>query len=186
MAAYTDPELLNYTLEFSKKFNIDTFFETGTYHGDSARIASRHFKRVITVENDSQNYNISLQRLAGIENCELHFGNSPEIMDSLVDENSSNIFFFLDAHWYDYWPLLDELAVITKKKIKPVIAIHDFFVPDGNGNAKFGYDVYRGQPLNLEYIKSSIEKIYGETGYGYRLSESSTRNSGVIYIYPIV
>jgi hypothetical protein len=106
-----------------------------------------------------------------------------DLMDELLEENDNSIFFFLDAHWEKYWPLLDELKIIKKKNIKPVIAIHDFYVPDENGNAKFGFDSYNGQNLNFEYIKSDIEEIYGKN-YEIRYSAQPTINSGLIYIYP--
>ena len=181
-AAYSDNELLEWTLELSKKLNLITFFETGTYHGDTAKIVSQYFKKVITIENNVEYYNVAKNNLSDIKNCSLHLGNSPELMDELLKENDSSIFFFLDAHWENYWPLLDELKIIKKKNIKPVIAIHDFYVPDANDNAKFGFDSYNNQPLNFEYIKSDIEKIYG-TNYEIKYSTQSTNNSGVIYIY---
>jgi predicted O-methyltransferase YrrM len=183
--AYSDNQLLEWTLELSKKFKVNTFFETGTYHGLSARIASVHFKNIVTVENNEEYYRIASVNLNGLNNCTLHLGNSPEIMSKCLKSGDSSIFFFLDAHWYDYWPILDELNVIKEKNLKPVIAIHDFFVPDSNSNAKFGYDSYQGIALNFDYIKDSIENIYGNQ-YEIRYSTSSTVNSGVIFIYPLL
>jgi predicted O-methyltransferase YrrM len=180
--AYSDPELLKWTIELSKKFNIDTFFETGSYHGGTAKIAAPHFLNVITVENNQQNYNIASENLKDVKNCVLIMGNSPEVMESTKLKNET--FFFLDAHWEDYWPLLDELAEIERQGIKPVIAIHDFFVPDENGYPKFGYDLYKGQPLNFSYIEEAVDKLYGKNNYDYKYSTSSVTNSGVIYITP--
>jgi hypothetical protein len=180
--AYSDPELFQITLDLSKKFNLTTFFETGTYHGDTSKIMSEHFDQVITVENNPEFYQVASNNLKEVTNCKLFLGNSPEMMEQLLKENDSSIFFFLDAHWEHYWPLLDELKMIKEKNSKPVIAIHDFYIPDENGNAKFGFDSYHGQPLNFDYIKSSIESIYGEN-YEIQYSTSSTTNSGVIYIY---
>ena len=182
-SAYSDPQLLEWTLELSKKFNIKTFFETGTYHGGTAKIVSNYFDKVITIESNNESYNIALDNLKNINNCSLYLGNSPEIMDQQLKENNNSIFFFLDAHWDDYWPLLDELKIIKNKNLKPVIAIHDFYVPDENGNAKFGFDSYHGCPLNFDYIKFSIEKIY-DNNYEFKYSTSSITNSGVIFVYP--
>jgi transcription-repair coupling factor (superfamily II helicase) len=64
------------------------------------------------------------------------------------------------------------------------IAIHDFFVPDENENPKFGYDIYRGQPLNLSYVNNSLDEIYGKLNYTVTFSTSSLTNSGVAYITP--
>jgi hypothetical protein len=180
--AYSDPQLLEWTINLSKKLGIETFFETGSYHGGSAKIVSDHFSTVLTVENNLTNYTLAKEALKNTENCELILGNSPDILKE--KELTSEIFFFLDAHWEDYWPLLDELKVIANKKIKPLIAIHDFYVPDEKGGAKFGYDSYRGQPLNFNYIKNSIDEIYGAESYEVLYSSSSATNSGVIYIIP--
>jgi predicted O-methyltransferase YrrM len=180
--AYSDPQLLEWTINLSKKYKIDVFFETGSYLGESARIVAPYFSKVFTVENDLQNYKIAEQTLKEITNCELILGNSPEIIRS--KSLTSNTFFFLDAHWEEYWPLLDELFEIKKKQIIPVIAIHDFFVPDENENPKFGYDIYRGQPLNLSYVNNSLDEIYGKLNYTVTFSTSSLTNSGVAYITP--
>lgn len=182
-AAYSDPELLQRTLELSKRFNLTTFCETGTYHGETAAIVSDYFDRVVTVENNMEFFKIAQNRLKDINNCELYFGNSPEIIQDRFEGNDNKVFFFLDAHWYDYLPLLDELSVIKEKCISPVIAIHDFYVPDENGNALFGYDSYKGQPLNYSYIESHVNDLYGDN-VEVKYSSSSMVNSGVIYLYP--
>lgn len=178
--AYEDPELLEKTLSLSKKFNIDTFFETGTNEGRTVNIVSQYFNNVISTEIDKECYDKAKNNVTN-ENCELHLGDSVKVMDDILIEGKNNIFFFLDAHWFEL-PLLDELKVISNKKIKPVIAIHDFFVPNENGEAKFGWL----PPLNFDYIKSSIELIYGEDKYVIEYSNSSipSIDSGVIYIYP--
>lgn len=181
--AYSDPELLKTTLELSKKFNLTTFIETGTYHGNTAKIVSEYFNKIITIENNPNFYQIALSNLININNCDLYLGNSPEIMEKCLKENDNSIFFFLDAHWEEYFPLLDELKIIKDKNIKSVIAIHDFYVPDEKGNAKFGFDSYHDQPLNFPYIKNKIEDIY-ENLYEITYSTTSITNSGVIFIYP--
>lgn len=181
--AYSDPELLEWTLTFSKKHNVDIFIETGSYFGDSAKLVSQYFSKVFTVENNVENHRIAKQNLDRIVNCELILGSSPEVIREL--ELTSNTFFFLDAHWDSYWPLLDELFEIKQKKIFPIIAIHDFFVPDDFGNPLFGYDTYRGHALNFSYIEDSINSIYGKNNYKKIYSTSSITNSGVIYITPI-
>lgn len=181
--AYSDPELLKFTLELKQKLNLTKFLETGTYHGGTSKIISNYFDKIITIENDKSNYEIAKLNLNDTKNCDLYIGNSPEIMDKVIDVGDDSIFFFLDAHWEEYWPLIDELKVIKNKNLKPVIAIHDFYVPGIDGNAKFGFDSYYNQPLNFDYIKNSIENIYGND-YEIQYSTSSTTNSGVIYIYP--
>lgn len=90
---------------------------------------------------------------------------------------------FLDAHWYKN-PLLSELHAIATHGIKPVIAIHDFKVPD---HPELGYDVYAKQNITYDfaYIKESIENIYGKDGYEYHYNSEATGDKrGCIFIYP--
>jgi predicted O-methyltransferase YrrM len=181
--AYSDPELLEWTIELSKKFNTNVFLETGTYHGGTAKIISEYFDKVITIESNADYYNTAVDILKDIKNCECYLGSSPDIMNNILKDGDQSVFFFLDAHWENYWPILDELKIIQQKNITPVIAIHDFFVPDENDNAKFGFDHYQSQPLDFKYIEPYITNIYNN-GYEIRYSTTSTTNSGVIYIYP--
>ena len=184
--AYSDPELLEYTLELSKKFQIKNFFETGTYHGKSSIIVSKYFDKVTSVEYNRDFYKIAVNNVntSGVKNCSLYCGSSPKIMKEQLIENDNSTFFFLDAHYKENFPILDELNVIKQKNQKPVIAIHDFYVPDENGKSKFGFDKCREQFLNFDYIKSSVESIYNKS-YNIRYSTTSIVNSGVIYIYPV-
>lgn len=184
-AAFCDPELYNKTKQIISQYSIDTAYETGSFHGESAIILSGLVPKVISYELNSDSYNTALHFTKRAKNIVIKHKSSPEgLMEDLI-ENKNNVLLFLDAHWYDYWPILDELNVIAVKKIKPVILIHDFFVPDKNNNAKFGYDSYKGQPLNYEYIKQGLINIYGsENNYKFEYSKDAILDSGLIYIYP--
>jgi hypothetical protein len=182
-SAYLDQYLLDTTIDLCAKYKLTKFIETGSYHGDTAKIVSRYIRDVHTIENNPELFKISQENLKNCLNVKLHFGSSQEVLKNILSEKEENIFFFLDAHWGIYWPLLDELQVIAEKQIKPVIAIHDFFVPP---DGKFGYDAHPedGTVLNFSYIEESIEKIYdGKYEYFYN-KECSDINSGIIYIYP--
>jgi hypothetical protein len=59
-------------------------------------------------------------------------------------------FFYLDAHWYDHLPLLDEMTLILERMSNSVIMVDDFQVPDDPG---YCYDDYgEGQVLDLRYL----------------------------------
>ena len=93
-----------------------------------------------------------------------------------------SVLLFLDAHWESHNPLLEELQIIKDKGMKPVIAIHDFFVPE---HPELGFDSYAGQDYNWEWIASSIESIYGADGYKYFYnSEAEGMKRGVVFIMP--
>lgn len=185
LPAFSDQELLEKTKKLVNKYKVSKIYETGTFYGGSTYILSNNFPslKIYTYELIENAYNVSCRKNAGKQNVFLRNISSPEGLKKDLIEGENNVFIFLDAHWYDYWPILDELSVIESKKIKPCIAIHDFFVPDGNGKAKFGHDTYKGQPLNFEYIKSNVEKIY-QSNYEYCYSEKPQLNAGIIYISP--
>lgn len=168
------------------RFNIKKIIETGTYYGWSTKKLAEFGLEVITIESSKKNYDIAVNNLSKLNlyNINTIYGNSPDVLREILKETDNDIILFLDAHWYEYWPIHDELRVCIEKKIKPVIVIHDFFVPDENGNPKFGYDKYGEQSLDFDYIKNFLVEIYGENNYEYHYnSESDNVGQGVIYIY---
>lgn len=174
--ALSDKFLIDEIIKLKNQFNCSTFIETGTWIGLNADIASKHFDKVITFEINDNFYQKALENNKNNKNVKLVFGNSSELLKNYIDFSQNNIF-FLDAHWGDYWPLLDELEVIASLNIKPIILIHDFYVPNENGAAKFNYDMYKDQPLNLKYVQKQMEKIYNNN-YIHYCTEYSEINSG--------
>jgi hypothetical protein len=59
--------------------------------------------------------------------------------------------YFLDAHWQEYWPLLDEIKAIRRET--GVIVIHDMKVP---GRPELGFDSYGGKALAYEYVREAL------------------------------
>lgn len=165
-----------------KRNNVDLIIETGTYRGFTT-------KRLAEI---AETYTVELNR-DFFEQSRANIGENPKIkqfcnntvdflrteLDLVADRK---ILFFLDAHFYNQpCPLLDELLVIAAKKIKPVIVIHDFVNPN---YPEYGFDSYNGQDFTWEWIKPSIEKIYGEK-YSYYYNKKATgAKRGVIFISP--
>jgi hypothetical protein len=126
----------------------------------------------------------AVEHLKDTNNVTIHKGSSPDVMKNIISYDEKNLLVFLDAHWEDYWPVNDELKVLYERNVQPVICIHDFFVPNKNGGAAFGFDKYGDQKLDLDYIKDFLNEIYGEGKYDYYYnSESDNVGQGVIYIY---
>lgn len=65
------------------------------------------------------------------------------------------IAFWLDAHGAGYqWPLREEVRFVTETMpSSSAMMIDDFQIP---GQPQFGYDKYRGQVCNLEFIRNSL------------------------------
>lgn len=188
--------------EFKKlieNFKIKRIYETGTYLGWSTIKLSEFNIPVYTIEINNNYIKESYNNLKDKKNVKILCGESSTILDSLCTKNEENSLFFLDAHWNENLPLLNELDVIKKTK-NPVIIIHDFFVPGGskirskhfNGygivddlsGSKFGFDSYGDVILNYDFIKEKLDKIY-PNGYDYHYTtEIDCVDSGLIYIYP--
>lgn len=184
MSFYYDPLLLEELILIKKKFDYNIFIETGTEKGKTVEVLLNYFDTIHTCEIDEKYYEFH-----GIfENnpkVHLHKGNSPEKLKEIFKTLKDDKFIiFLDAHWRQYWPLLDELNVIKDFNFKPVIIIHDFFTgKDGLLGDEY---VQNGKKikLNWDYIKNPIQLIYGENGYTFHYNEKSKINRGCVFIYP--
>lgn len=171
--------------EIIKQHKITWIIETGTYLGSTTAHLCSMCPRVDTVEVNEQHYKVAVDYLRDRKNVTLHLGNSPQVLATLIPPRSgkrSALFVFLDAHWGQYNPLLDELAVIATSKYKPVIAIHDFKVPN---NPELEYDVYKDFRYEWQTIHASVDKIYGPGNYHVEYNTQATgAKRGVIFIYP--
>lgn len=162
-----------------KQFNVSLIVETGTYLGNTTKRLSE-LAKVISIEVNEEHYNKAKANINGNENINLYKGNSVKVLDMLLPVvGFQNILFFLDAHWEDYCPLVDEIKTIAKYNIKPVICIHDFKVP----GKPFGYDTYKGQAYEWDWIKPYVEAIYGNNYKYYYNEKAEGAKRGVIYIH---
>ena len=174
-------------LKLKERFKIDTAVETGTCFGSTTKFLAKHFKKVISIEINHDYLEIATSLMGPIDNVHTYLGASEKILAEILNSGArinNNTIFFLDAHWETHCPLQSELFIIGEHKIKPVIAIHDFYVPDQPGLA---FDTYAGQPFTFEWLKPLFDEIYGEDGYEYYYNneENSTAiKKGIIYITP--
>ena len=125
--------------EFSQKFmkwcgeNSSRFIETGTFKGETTKLASKHFKNVTTIEINEDNYNYSKNRLNNISSIEFLLGDTIKLFPSVIENhNDLKSTFWLDAHPMDPekdgdCPLLVELDILKKhsKRNDHIIIIDD-------------------------------------------------------------
>jgi predicted O-methyltransferase YrrM len=164
-----------------KNFNIKYIIETGTFEGDTTMALACIAQHVHTIEISDQYLAKAKEKLKDLANIYFYKGSSPEVLNEILRGAENNILFFLDAHWNSYNPLIDELKVIHKHGLKPVIAIHDFKVP----GKPFGFDSYGGQDYDWAWIEESIKAIYGDEGFTYWYnSEAHGAQRGIVYIVP--
>ena len=163
-----------------EQHKIKTVIETGTYHGVTTEWLASIVDTVHTIELDPRYYETAKLKLEDLANVSMHFGSSPDILRKIMPVIEKPIFFFLDAHWGPYCPMLDELRVIPRES-NPVIAIHDFLVP----GTTLGYDIYQGKPFSLDYIEGLLPRLYSNgyvTQYNDETAEGARR--GIVYISP--
>jgi hypothetical protein len=139
--------------------HIDTVFETGTLVGHTSRYFGSLFKTVHTVEISKEYYLKAKDFLSSFSNVNVHFGNSPDVLRQILPSlKDRSIVFYLDAHWEDYWPLLDELDEISKThRDNCIIVIDDIMVP---GRQDIKFDSYNGIGCSYEYVKSKLDLIF--------------------------
>jgi hypothetical protein len=114
----------------------------------------------------------------------MNLGDSPEYLKNVLSTiDDSKTILFLDAHWYTN-PVLAELYAIKESGKLPILAIHDFMVPD---HPEFGYDAYPDQDIvyNWEWIEDHINSIYGKDGYTKDYNTEATgAMRGCLFIFP--
>ena len=169
--------------KLQKKFNLKVAIETGTCLGYTSEFLASFFKEVRTIEINDEFLSIAkTNRLNVLKNVKCILGSSVDLMPKLLDGCGDDTMVFLDAHWASHCPLKDELQAIADTGIEPVIAIHDFVVPN---HSELGFDSIGDQPFTFEWLKDDFDSIYGEDNYDYHYnSEATGAMRGIIYITP--
>ena len=111
----------------------DTFVETGTFLGKTARWASGAFERVITVEGSEKLYAEAVEEHADLENVRFLHGASEDVLGDVVAELEEPAIFWLDAHWCGgttygaehECPVLDEIRIVNGSPLEHVVLIDD-------------------------------------------------------------
>lgn len=144
-----------------KEFKVKVAVETGTLHGWTTAFLSDHVDEVHTIEVRPEPLVKANELLAGRTNVHIHCGNSSKILPSILKPIPSDypVFFYLDAHWQEYWPLFDELKTIGEFiGQRAVIVIDDFKVP----GKRYAFDSYKGVENSMDAIVSHLPVIYRE------------------------
>lgn len=169
--------------ELIEKHKITLLIETGTYLGGTANQLRQMVKNLITIELNLGYFMRAKVNIEDRSNVDMINGDSVlALREIFLDKNNrkKKMFVFLDAHWGNVCPLLDELHEIAVARLKPeVIAIHDFIVP----GTDFGYDSYNGEPFDWEFVREKIEAIYGVDGFSYFYNtEAEGARRGILYV----
>lgn len=174
----------NEFLKLKEKFNVNKVVELGSCVFGSTKFFAENFTDVITVEISPEYRNVGLERTKGLTNIESLLGDSVAMLPLMLSKCDDRTICFIDSHWYDNFPLIDELKLIKESGLIPIIIVHDCLVPN---EPNLGYDSYNGVDISYATMKPYLDSIYGEDGYDYHYNtdaESTLVKRGLIYIYP--
>lgn len=173
--------------ELIKSYKVNRIIETGTHEANTTLVLATLGIKVDTIEINENYFNASYKHLKDLENVAIYKGSSPNILRKILPYKLvDKILFYLDAHWYDYNPLIDELKIISAYGLNNcVIVIHDFKNPN---HPEFGFDKFpNGDEYTLDKIEKYLKDIYGENKYNVEYNEKATgAMRGVIFISPKV
>lgn len=160
MGFHGDPVWRYLVASIKDWFPVTSCVETGSFKGDTALFLAKVFPDIFkySVELSGEYHRESTWRLRGLEKSLVVKSNSPAGIANLIKESKVGDLplFFLDAHWYEYWPLPDELKEISKLN-KAIIMIDDFEVA---GRPEYGFDTYKlgdkDMPNNFDFISPAM------------------------------
>ncbi len=160
------PEIGHFINLLKKDFGIEVAVETGTYRGETTRFFSSCFNEVHTIELNPDSFQFAQENLKDCHNIHYHLGSSEKILSQILPNlHDKRILFYLDAHWNDYCPLLEELgAIATTHRDRCIIVIDDFKVPH---RPDCHYDQYGDVACTYKCIQKHLDSIYSSYEYYY-------------------
>ena len=178
--ALDDVHLLRALKSVCDALQVEVIVETGTNEGKSTAVFAQLAPKVIGIDIDP----VCLANTrgvcdeAGADNVELLQGSSQQVLADIAPSlPAAKTLYFLDAHWGEYWPLLDEIAAIPRGQ--GVIVMHDFDVPDRD----YGYDQYGGRKLDYDYVREALTAWSPSHVVRYNREASGSR-CGVAIVFP--
>lgn len=159
-------------MEIIARLHVSSFVEAGTYLADTTDFVARKFPRlpIYTCEVKESFFRSAADRLRRYPNVTVVNQSSERfIRDAICRGILGTVpLFFLDAHWYDYWPLQDEVEAITSCLSRSVMIVDDFQVPGcedfaycigGGGSPEFsGRTTVDSRVCNFDLIQTSLNK----------------------------
>lgn len=144
-----------------ESFQPAAIIETGTFLGTTTEFLADTNLPVYSIEAHPRNYGFARMRLWRRKNVHLQFADSRQGLRTLLAERlrgiaKGRLFFYLDAHWDEDLPLLEELEIILNRCSSALIMIDDFEVPN---EPEYGYDDYGpGKALTSNFISPIVKK----------------------------
>lgn len=138
------------------KYRCDAIIETGCNLGDTTFYLGRMYPKlsIVTCDVLPKYTDFVTRRCADLPNVAVEALDSRATLAKWLPRFQRPLL-YLDAHWYEDWPLAGELALIERA----VVMVDDFDV----GHRRFGFDTYGGQvcgPAMLSPYKARIPALY--------------------------
>jgi hypothetical protein len=175
-------------LKIKEQLDITVSVETGSCMYSTTQWMGQNFNRVHTVELNADYAQHGAHKVADMQNVYPEINDSVLFLKELMGrlDKKDRVIYFLDAHWGNHCPLIDELNVLTLSptELPPVIVIHDWYT----GDDRLGWDEYNGQRFEYSWIEPKIkdlENAHGCVYTHYFNTESENGMRGLIYLIPI-
>lgn len=139
-------------LEFDlliEQYGCDAIFETGCNLGDTTLYLARRYPDIplFSCDISERHAEFTRQRLAFSANATIEHLDSPLLIERHAVRFQRPIF-YLDAHWYEDWPLERELRLIDQG----IVIVDDFDI----SHSRFGYDVYDGRACGPHLLAKAL------------------------------
>lgn len=148
-------------LEFDllvEHYRCDAIFETGCNLGDTTYYLARRYPNIplFSCDISQRHAEFTRQRLAFASQARIEQQDSPLLIERHASRFERPIF-YLDAHWYEDWPLQRELSLIERG----IVIVDDFDI----GHPRFGFDAYAGESCGPEmlaraYNNRNVKQFY--------------------------
>lgn len=166
--------------ELVREHKPDMILETGTYLGDTTVFLGSFGIPVLTVEINQDFRAVALTKFKELPNITSALGDAASVLSEKFEEiRDKKIIAFIDAHWRQDMAAERELSLLSHLTHKPVILVHDFYVP----GTDFGYDSHDGHRYDLESFRWHFDLIYGKDKWNYRYNtQASGLKRGVVIL----
>ena len=139
-------------LEFDllvEHYRCDAIFETGCNLGDTTFYLARRYPEIplFSCDISQRHADFTQQRLAFAGNATVEHLDSPLLIEKHAHRFERPIF-YLDAHWYEDWPLQRELDLIQNG----IVIVDDFDI----GHPRFGFDSYAGEHCGPDLLARAL------------------------------
>lgn len=140
-------------------YRTKILIETGTYNGAFSNEMKGYYEKIHTIEVVDDFYNKAVKKFKNDNNIDCHFGDSPVVLEKILDNIKDPVTFWLDAHIQGgnqpkgtEKPLLRELDVISNHEIKDhMIMIDDVRLFGYYGTNKFEIEC-KLMEINPDYV----------------------------------